>query len=115
MPARLNFAKQILAGEISLSQELFFGKDHLFFNVRRIIFGEKGPGDMEYSVSYEKSRKNIDGIMQVSQKDGCAEKQSRGQEYFSQAFVFPIYETHEKRKARMGRKEKIVLGGESFV
>lgn len=70
---------------------------------------------MEYSIGNEKSRKNVDGIVQMAQKHGRSEKESRGNEYFLQALVFPVYEAHEKGKTGVGRKEKVVLGRESFV
>lgn len=82
--------------EASLSYGLFSGKRYLFSKMHRIVLGEKNSSDMKYPVSDKKSRKNIDGIVQMAQKNGCPEKKGRSKEYFSQPFVFPIYETHEK-------------------
>jgi len=115
LPARLNFAKQILAGKISLSWGLFFGKGYFLGKMHWIVLGEKSPGDVEYSVCDEESRKNINRIVQMPQKNSCAKKESRGQKYFSQTSVLPIYEAHEKREASVGRKEKIILGRQPFV
>lgn len=64
-------------------------------------------------ISDEKSRHDVNGIVQMPEKDDCPEEDRGGDTEYPQAEFFPICKGHEKRKSGMRREEEVGSGAEN--
>ena len=61
--------------------------------------------------SDKKRGEDIDGVMKMAEQDDGPKKEWKKHESPSEDFLVPKYQCHQKRKARVARKEEITCEG----